>query len=479
MPACSELIKQGDYVIIQRQKYTKLFKFSTADSIAALGKDHVELRNIESHPYFTTFKMIPRNARGRRLMTLEASVDVSSLKETINVTVTESGADNRNINADGASQTLKHDDIERLREAGSSASEIVGQIIENSKTFTSKTEYAQDKYVKRKEKKYFEYLQIRRPTIRMLTEIMYRQDPEKIYGLRMDSLSQLVSYSGVCGTGNYLLYESGTNGLAPATLLNAIGANTDAKLLHMHQGNISQRQALLALNLEEEQLDRCISVNIYSVLRHYYQTREVLIAAGTKRKIDDVIDDDKNGESNDGNGNSPAPKLVKNDNGNVVPNESLPSNNDDDDEDISEAIDMSEGISESQNSDESDDAIPSSDKETAALPGTPKWVYDNERGCELLRDHLDALVIVAREHPLSILKALLPFIKPSRPVVIFNLSREILMEVYGELKSMGQVTGLRLTSNWLRMYQILPNRTHPDVNMSGNSGFLLCGFTVR
>lgn len=474
MSANSNLIKQGDYVIIQRQKYTKLFKFSSADSIAALGKDQVELRNIESQPYFTTFKMIAKNSRGRRLMTLEACAEVSSLKESINVTVTESGADNRNINADGGSQSLKHGDIEKLREAGSSASEIVGQIVENSKTFTSKTEYAQDKYLKKKEKKYFEYLQIRRPTIRMLTEIMYRQDADKIFGLRMDSLSQLVSYSGVCGTGNYLLYESGTNGLAPATLLNSIGANTDAKLLHMHQGNISQRQAILALNLEQEQLDRCISVNLYSVLRHYYQTREITTAAGVKRKLDDKEDGDEDEVSD-----SPPAKLLKNDNGNAVIDEVLPINIDDDN--ISEAIDVSEGpdVSEGQNSDESDDIAQSSDKETATLPGTPKWVFENERGCELLREHLDALVIVAREHPMSILKALLPFIKPSRPVVIFNLSREILMEVYGELKSMGQVTGLRLTSNWLRMYQILPNRTHPDVNMSGNSGYLLCGFTVR
>lgn len=477
MSETSGLIKQGDYVIIQRQKYTKLFKFSSGDAIAALGKDQVELRNIESQPYFTTFKMIPKNTRGRRIMTLEACADVSSLKETINVTVTECGVDNRNLNADGGSQSLKHDDIEKLREAGSSASEIVGQIVENSKTFTSKTEYAQDKYLKKKEKKYFEYLQIRRPTIRMLTEIMYRQDAEKIYGLRMDSLSQLVAYSGVCGTGNYLLYESGTNGLAPATLLNSIGANTEGKLLHMHQGNISQRQAILALNLEQEQLDRCISVNLYSVLRHYYQTREITTASGVKRKAnDDNVDGVEDVDTE-----SPAAKLLKNDNGNGLALDEVLLAGSIDDDNNSEAIDMSEGAdaSEGQNSDESDEVAQSSDKEAASVPGTPKWVFENERGCELLREHLDALVIVAREHPMSILKALLPFIKPSRPVVIFNQSREILMEVYGELKSMGQVTGLRLTSNWLRMYQILPNRTHPDVNMSGNSGFLLCGFSVR
>lgn len=149
-------IKVGHYIIIQRQKYMKLFKFSSLDAIAALGKEHIELKNINEHPYFTTFKMIPKTVNGRRLITLEACSDISCLKESINITITESGVDNRNIVASAMSQSLKQDDIEKLRESGSSASEIVGQIVENSKTFTSKTNFSQDKYLKRKEKKYFE-----------------------------------------------------------------------------------------------------------------------------------------------------------------------------------------------------------------------------------------------------------------------------------------------------------------------------------
>lgn len=453
----SSNIKLGDYIIIQRQKYTKLFKYSSKNAITALGNDQVELKNIESQPYFTTFKMTPKTNRGKRLMTLEPSTDVQSLKETINVNVIESGVDNRHINANGESQTLKFDDIAKLRESCSSASEIVGQIVENSKTFSSKTEYAQDKYLKKKEKKYFEYLQIRRPTVRMIAEIMYRQDSEKIYGLRIDSLSQLISYSGVCGTGNYLVYESGTNGLIPAALLNSIGANNEAKLLHMHQGNIPQKQALLALNLEKEQLDRCISVNLYSVLRQYYQGNNVPIQSG-KRKLDANSSDEPSAKVSKTDIDENAPKV-----------DELKSDG--------PVVNKAEENTDTTAKFEEKPADPN--QENKAIDTVPKWVFENERGCELLRENLDALIIVAREHPGSILKALLPFIKPSRPVVIFNTSREILMELYVELKTTGQVTGLRLTSNWLRHYQVLPNRTHPDVNMSANSGFLLCGYTIR
>lgn len=289
---------------------------------------------------------------------------------------------------------------------------------------------------------HFSLLQIRRPTIRLIADIMYRQDPEKILGLRIDSLSQLISFCNVSATGNFLLYESGTNGLVPAALLNSIGANTDGKLLHLHQGNVPQKQALLALNLEQEQLDRCISVNIYSLLRQYYQG-----SGGVKRKLDEVSED----------ATEPLAKFAKTDN------------------EVTDDVEMETDKNDVDVKNDADDA----DAKAKNGDKQPKWVFENERGCELLRENLDALIIVAKEHPISIVNALISFVKPGRPVVIFNLSRDILVETFIDLKSSNKVTGLKLTSNWLRNYQILPNRTHPDVNMNGNSGFILHGYTIR
>lgn len=148
-------IKVGHFVIIQRQKYTKLFKFNNLNSQAALAKDTVLMKNIEEHPYSTTFKMVPTKVHGKRLMDLEPCSDISRLKDELNIT--ESGTDNRNVIVNYDAQTLKADDIAKLRESGSSASEIVGTIIGNSKSFAAKTEYSQDKYLRKKEKKYFEY----------------------------------------------------------------------------------------------------------------------------------------------------------------------------------------------------------------------------------------------------------------------------------------------------------------------------------
>lgn len=37
---------------------------------------------------------------------------------------------------------------------------------------------------------------------------------------------------------------------------------------------------------------------------------------------------------------------------------------------------------------------------------------------------------------------------------------------------------IRLIENWLRNYQVLPDRTHPEVSMSGGGGYLLTGWKV-
>lgn len=458
-----EKISVGDYIVIQRQKYTKLHKFGSLDSTAMLGQDLIELRNIESNPYSTTFRMIPKDSsKGKRLNTLEPCPDIKLPSNILNNR--ESGIDNRNIIDNGQSQNLTADEIEKLRENGSSSISIVSHIVENSKTFSSKTEYSQEKYLKKKEKKYFEFVQIKKPNIRIITEIMYRQGPEKIYWLRMDSLSQIISYSGICSIGNYLVYESGTNGLIPAALINSIGSNTEGTVVHMHPGNVSQKQALLALNLPHEQLDRCISVNIYSVLRHYYQNFKEAIdngtSSGTKRKINE-----DSGENID---NQIPLKIMRND-----LKISIEKSSADHSENITEIVLKQDNGEESLNK-----ISESGSNNTKTPPSKQQWIIDNERACNLLKNEMDGIIIVSKEHPLNIFKHLLPFIKPSRPIVIFNTSKEILTEMYIDLKASSEVTNLRLTSNWLRTYQILENRTHPDVIMNGNNGYLLCGYTV-
>jgi tRNA (adenine58-N1)-methyltransferase non-catalytic subunit len=326
----------------------------------------------------------------------------------------------------------------------SDSKEIIGTLVANSKSFNEKTEFSQEKYIKKKEKKYFDFIQVRRPTIRLLADIFYRQDPEKPLGLRVDSLSQLISYSDVNSKGTFLIYEAGTSGLVPATFLNSMGASGDARLVHIHPGNFAQKQAVFALNLEEDHMKKCVSVNLYSVLRQFYQSHGAVMAEAT-------------------------PKTEANE---VENGENRKRKAEDDGEEVQTAKKANiEG--------ETPEAIIEDDKTTEEPKKKPKWFLENEEAIELLKKKVDSLVIVSKEDPFNIAKELLQFVHPGRPVVIFHTCKEILMECYSSLKALNQMINVRLTTNWMRNYQVLPMRTHPAVQITGTSGYLLVGYTVN
>lgn len=90
----------------------------------------------------------------------------------------------------------------------------------------------------------------------------------------------------------------------------------------------------------------------------------------------------------------------------------------------------------------------------------------------------DGLVIASRFHPCPVLMGLLPLLAPSRPFVVYSQYKEPLVECYAKLKEHGGAVNLQLTNTWLRHYQVLPNRTHPMLLMSGGGGYLLSGTTV-
>lgn len=429
-----EVIKMGDFVILQRQKYTKLHKLS-ANSAPQLGREAINLDEIEGQKYFTTFKMVLAGSGKKKVFDLEPCPDFR-MTMTEEISVAESGEDNRNFVDDGQSQRLTADEIDTLRGSGKTSTEIVAEIVGNSQSFANKTEFSQEKYLRKKEKKYFEYIQIRKPTLRLIVDIYFRQDPEKMMGIRMDTLSQILTYSNISCFSKCLLYESGTNGIVLAGLLSRMGPIVDdddsGKLVYLHPGNFQAKQAVNALNLSE---DRLIPVNIYSVLRHFYQKMNVTKEEGDKEAAAEEAPE-------------PEAKKLKLDEENGHKN-----------------MEMDE----------------TEEEEQQQQPKKKKWELDNEEACKLLVSKMDSLVVVAKEEPTSILRHLLPFMKPSSAVVIYSQYREVLVDCYNTLKSNTSrtVTDLHIYSSFQRNYQVLPDRTHPDNNMSGNSGYILVGTTVN
>lgn len=69
-----DTIRIGDFLIIQRQKYTKLHKL-TATSTPTLGREIINLENVAGERYFTTFKMVLAGSAKKRIYDLEPMPD--------------------------------------------------------------------------------------------------------------------------------------------------------------------------------------------------------------------------------------------------------------------------------------------------------------------------------------------------------------------------------------------------------------------
>lgn len=414
MSNTNDKIRVGDYIVIKKQNYKKLHKFNKPSSSVNIGKDTVNLSGIEDCPYFSIFRMIPKGTKRHKEYNLELSKETVNLIEEISLKT--SGADNRNIYDDGRSQKLSATDIDELKSESARASDIVETLITNSNTFNNKTGFAQEKYLKKKEKKYFEYIQIIKPNLRTIAEILYKLEPTKVQGIRIDTLSQIITYSNISSEGNHLLYDSGSNGLLAAALLSAMGPKGEGKLIHMHPGNMSQKQALLAMNFNDEQYNKCISVNVYSVLRQNYQGSDTNSCdsesvGSLKRKASDNLNND-----------SKIPKLKE--------SEHVPCEND-------------ENYEENRR-----------EKNTETEKKKPKWHFDNINASEILSNKVDSLVIACKEDPHNIFMELVNFVKPGRPFVIFYSVAEPLQNLYMTLKSVSKVAALKLTCNWMRNYQV-------------------------
>uniref|UniRef100_A0A1B0FAS9 Uncharacterized protein n=1 Tax=Glossina morsitans morsitans TaxID=37546 RepID=A0A1B0FAS9_GLOMM len=208
-----------------------------------------------------------------------------------------------------------------------------------------------------------------------------------------------MAYSGLnaYAYGNYLMYESGTNGLLPATFLNAIGSNTEACLVHMHPGNVPQLVGI--------KFSRRTRTKMYLMLRDYYQGEdskedenctEHLEPCIKRPKLQSEIEKEK----------------INNQTINNVVGEIVATRTENDSDECKQTQETT-----SVNND-------CNMKPLNKVHVQQKWPLENRRACLLMREKFDSLQPSA-----NLVRELLQFIKPSRLVVIFSLCREVLTEL--------------------------------------------------
>ena len=349
-----------------------------------------------------------------------------------------------------------------MKDEGLIGARMVTSLVDNSETFQKKTRFSQAKFLRKKTDKYFGFLVVRRPTMRLLADVQYRSDPIKIMNLRADSLAQLLNQANVRSGGRYLVYEAGCQGLVVAAALERAGRG--GRVVHLFQTGSPQTQHLSAMNFDPEVMASLSTLNMchlrsleqgHDITQMHQKTWEMEEKGSEGRLVGE-------GESAGSDGGDSAA--------------------------ASQAVGQGGGGAEKQPVDgEGNDPSSSlSPQASSSAPRPPPKVPYRQRlreqsllSYQLLRGRrMDGLIVASRQHPTALLEALLPYLAPSRPWAVFSPYKEPLMDAYTRVKEGGRAVAVSLSETWLRQHQVLPGRTHPHVNMSGSGGYILSGIYV-
>lgn len=344
--------------------------------------------------------------------------------------------DNRHLIDNNRSQSITQAQVEKLRSKGTQGAAIVAALIENSATFDAKTEFSKAKYITRKLLKYQPRCRIIRCTASSVCETSYLKDPRKIMNLREDTLAQILSYSNVSAGCQVLVVEQ-CMGIVTGALAERMGGY--GKILSVYTGQQPAYTDMISKFNPSFSEYHCIK---------WIHSGEVFAEdnAVAAPQLDDVAVQDADREERECL-HWPCPLQ---DHTRIYMDK------------MKSRRDQNDFLA----------------KRCARFARKLTRHSPMEAKDFLLARPCDSVVIATRYDPTTTLLKLLPYLAPSCPFVVFCEFLEPLTECFRELQRQNIAINLRLSDTWMREYQVLPGRTHPNMTMSQNGGFLLTGIKL-
>ncbi|KAI8071531.1 Gcd10p family-domain-containing protein [Gongronella butleri] len=104
---------------------------------------------------------------------------------------------------------------------------------------------------------------------------------------------------------------------------------------------------------------------------------------------------------------------------------------------------------------------------------------DRNRSRELLFEgNFDGVIISSYYDTKSIIEKLTPYLSGSRPIVVYSHAKEPLVPAAEYMRKSRDYIESDISESFLRRYQVLPGRTHPEMTMSAGGGYLLSAIRV-
>lgn len=302
-------------------------------------------------------------------------------------------------------QKLSTQEILDLKAQSVAPEEIITKLMENNVNFEHRTEFSREKYLKKKKKKHCNAFLILEPTIRLLSNIFYTKDTDKICGLRIDNLALILNLSNVACDSKVVVFEN-CAGLIAAAVLERL--NGRGVCIHFHRNEHAQAiPALQAMNFSPEVLSSFYPVSLSNWDTNIKSSEESNLAN----------------------------------------------------------VDQENALDESQRL-KIDRRLANRTKKLQALSTFEE-------------NNFTSLIIASKQHPLEFMKKFYAKMEPSSSFVVYSQHITYLLECFKWLREQGNAVNVQLSENFYRRYQVLPGRTHPEMNQLVAGGYILSGIFVE
>lgn len=330
----------------------------------------------------------------------------------------ETNATNENINDGTNAQALTYLDIQALKDAGIEGKDIVQKQKEGSTSFAQRTAWSQQKYTLKKEAKHLRLFTPISSTMTTLSRYHFEKEFERVRGLRFDALAHMLSFAGVAPGGRYLVVD-GVGGLLAGAMLERMGG--EGRLLAINDADSPPAFDLLSqFNLPTQIVD--------PVLRtlHWASTDESWMPAQSTLRASTI----------------PSPATT------------------------------SEYVTTATGRPATDRDRQRMRKRQVALSNVLKLRSD------FLKGEWEAVVICSGYEVTSIIERLIPRLAGSANIVAHSPFVQPLVEAHARLRLSPTLINVSVSEPWLRRYQVLPGRTHPEMTTSSTGGAILHAIRV-
>ena len=174
-------------------------------------------------------------------------------------------ASNKELYDFNTAQQLSADQILALQKGGIVGKELIGELVGNSSTFEKKTVYSQEKYIKKKEKKYIKKIFVYSPTVQMICQYYMNQAPSKINCIRFDMLA-LILHVGDVQPGAIVTVNENASGLVLAAIAERMGG--EGSIHYVYTDNKMELEILSKLNISSVQKKNIMYTNMQKLLEN-------------------------------------------------------------------------------------------------------------------------------------------------------------------------------------------------------------------